>query len=119
MENKLLIDLEDYVAQVEPDFNFVGDGDIEKISSILGQNQYSNLIYVGRSGVGKTANLYGIIQKKKRTIEGAVGPEEKRLPLHMIDRRFLLLDTKDPETHAGAYCTARQAWLDRELFLSS
>ncbi len=93
MENKLLIDLEDYVAQVEPDFNFVGDGDIEKISSILGQNQYSNLIYVGRSGVGKTANLYGIIQKKKRTIEGAVGPEEKRLPLHMIDRRFLLLDT--------------------------
>lgn len=29
--------------------------------------------------------------------------------------RFLLLDTKDPETHAGAYCPARQAWLDREL----
>lgn len=29
--------------------------------------------------------------------------------------RFLLLDTKDPETHAGAYCAARQAWLDREL----
>ena len=29
--------------------------------------------------------------------------------------RFLLLDTKDPKTHAGAYCSARQAWLDREL----
>lgn len=29
--------------------------------------------------------------------------------------RFLLLDTKDPESHAGAYCPARQAWLDREL----
>ena len=29
--------------------------------------------------------------------------------------RFLLLDTKDPETHAGAYCLARQAWLDREM----
>lgn len=29
--------------------------------------------------------------------------------------RFLLLDTKDKETHAGAYCPARQAWLDREL----
>ena len=29
--------------------------------------------------------------------------------------RFLLLDTKDPKTHAGAYCLARQAWLDREL----
>lgn len=93
MENKLLIDLEDYVALVEPDFNYVGEGDIEKISSILGQNQYSNLIYVGRSGVGKTANLYGIIQKKRKTIEGALGVNEKRLPLHMIDRRFLLLDT--------------------------
>lgn len=93
MENKLLIDLEDYVALVEPDFNFVGEGDIEKISSILGQNQYSNLIYAGRSGVGKTANLYGIIQKKTKTIEGDIGQNEKRLPLHMIDRRFLLLDT--------------------------
>jgi len=93
MENKLLFDLEDYVDTVEPDFSFVGDGDIEKISSILGQNQYSNLIYVGRSGVGKTANLYGIIEKKKKTIDGAVGADEKRLPLHMIDRRFLLLDT--------------------------
>ena len=29
--------------------------------------------------------------------------------------RFLLLDTKDPETHAGAYCSTRQAWLHREL----
>ena len=93
MENKLLFDLEDYVGATEPHFTFVGEGDIEKISSILGQNEYSNLIYVGRSGVGKTANLYGIIEKKKRTIEGSIGPNEKRLPLHMIDRRFLLLDT--------------------------
>lgn len=29
--------------------------------------------------------------------------------------RFLLLDTKNPETHAGAYCPARQVWLTREL----
>ncbi|MGE0180826.1 MAG: AAA family ATPase [Parvularculaceae bacterium] len=93
MENKLLVDLEDYAPLIEPNFNFVGEGDIEKISSILGQNQYSNLIYVGRSGVGKTANIHGIIQKKKKTVEGKVAPGEKRLPLHMIDRRFLLLDT--------------------------
>ena len=93
MENKLLFDLEDYLDLIEPGFEFVGEGDIERISSILGQNQYSNLIYVGRSGVGKTANLYGIIQRKKKTIEGLVAPSEKRLPLHMIDRRFLLLDT--------------------------
>ena len=93
MENKLLYDLEDYLAAVEPNFNFVGEGDIERISSILGQNQYSNLIYVGRSGVGKTANLYGIIQRKNKTINGDLDPDEKRLPLHMIDRRFLMLDT--------------------------
>jgi len=93
MENKLLYNLEDHLGQTEPDFAFVGEGDIERISSILGQNRYSNLIYVGRSGVGKTANLYGIIEKKKRTIEGDVSRDEKRLPLHMIDRQFLLLDT--------------------------
>lgn len=29
--------------------------------------------------------------------------------------RFVLLDTKEQETHAGAYCRARQTWLAREL----
>ena len=29
--------------------------------------------------------------------------------------RFLLLDTKAPEGHAGAYCDARRAWLARQL----
>ncbi len=29
--------------------------------------------------------------------------------------QFLLLDTKDPKTHAGAYCPARQDWLTRAL----
>jgi len=29
--------------------------------------------------------------------------------------RFLLLDTKADDTHAGAYCAARQTWLAREL----
>jgi len=28
---------------------------------------------------------------------------------------FLLLDTKDPKTHAGAYCAARQNWLRQAL----
>jgi len=93
MENKLLYDLEDYVDAVEPDFSLVGDEDIERISSILGQNRYNNIIYFGRSGVGKTANLYGIVQKKKKTINGDISGSDKRLPLHMIDRRFLLLDT--------------------------
>ena len=93
MDNPLLTDLDDYVAATNPGFRFIGEGDIEKISSILGQNEYSNLIYVGRSGVGKTANLFGIVEKKTRTLSGDIQPNEKRLPLHMIDRRFLLLDT--------------------------
>lgn len=102
-KNELLYDLEDYVAAMHPDFNLVGEGDIEKISSILGQSQNSNLIYVGKSGLGKTATINGIAKRKKDTIEGTLGEGEKRLPLHMIDRRFLVLDVNtlfeenDPE----------------------
>ena len=92
MKNQLLYDLEDYVAQIQPDFEFVGDGDIERISSILGQSQYCNLIYVGPSGSGKTANLFGIVKRKAATIAGKTD-KNTRLPLHMVDRRFLLLDT--------------------------
>ncbi|MEO1550224.1 MAG: phosphodiesterase [Pseudomonadota bacterium] len=29
--------------------------------------------------------------------------------------RFLLLDTRDPKSHAGAYCPARQTWLRQVL----
>lgn len=29
--------------------------------------------------------------------------------------RFLLLDTKAPESHAGAYCAARRDWLSHQL----
>lgn len=102
-KNELLYDLEDYVATMNPDFNLVGDGDIEKISSILGQSQNSSLIYVGKSGLGKTATIEGIAKRKKDTIEGTLSDGEKRLPLHMIDRRFLVLDVNtlfeenDPE----------------------
>lgn len=102
-KNELLHDLEDYVATMNPDFNLVGDGDIERISSILGQSKNSNLIYVGRSGLGKTATIEGIAKRKMDTINGTLGEGEKRLPLHMIDRRFLVLDVNtlfeenDPE----------------------
>lgn len=102
-KNELLHDLEDYVAAMNPDFNLVGDGDIERISSILGQSNNSNIIYVGRSGLGKTATIEGIAKRKMDTINGTLGEGEKRLPLHMIDRRFLVLDVNtlfeenDPE----------------------
>lgn len=101
-KDAILYDLEDYVDSVNT-FELVGDGDIEKISSILGQSSNSNLLYVGKSGLGKTANLHGIAQRKKATIEATLGKDESRLPLHMIDRRYLLLDTNklfswnDPE----------------------
>ncbi len=99
----VLYDLEDHVENNDAEFKLVGDGDIEKISSILGQSRSPNLLYIGKSGLGKTANLYGIAQRKKVTIDGTLGPDETRLPLHMIDRRYLVLDTNrlfsrnDPE----------------------
>ncbi len=92
-KNELLIDLEDYVEGLDLDTVLVGDQDIEKISSILGQSQNSNIIYVGKTGLGKTATIHGIAQRKKDTIDGTLPEGAKRLPLHMIDRRFLLLDT--------------------------
>ncbi|MCI5046971.1 MAG: AAA family ATPase, partial [Aquisalinus sp.] len=92
-QNRLLHDLDDHVYAVEPNFRFIGEGDIERIASILGQHRHSNLIYVGQSGAGKTSNIFGIIDKKRRAIEGKVQSGERRLPLHMIDRRFMLLDT--------------------------
>jgi len=102
-KNELLHDLEDYVATQKPDFDLVGDADIEKISSILGQSQNSNIIYVGKSGLGKTAAIHGIAKRKLQTIHGTLKEGEQRLPLHMIDRRFLVLDVNtlfeenDPE----------------------
>ncbi len=102
-DDRILYDLEDHVQATEPDFSLIGDGDIEKISSILGQSNNSNLIYIGKTGLGKTANLYGIAQRKKATIEGTLPADQPRLALHMIDRRYLLLDTNklfsenDPE----------------------
>ncbi len=99
-KNDLLYDLEDRVSE---DPAFIDDGDIEKISSILGQNRNNNLIYVGKSGVGKSQTISGIAKRKLDTINGTLKEGEKRLPLHMIDRRYLVLDTdvlfgkNDPE----------------------
>ncbi len=90
-KNDLLHDLEDHIGS-NADFNLVRDGDIERISSILGQSQNSNIIYVGKSGLGKTATINGIAKRKLQTINGTLPEGESRLPLHMIDRRFLVLD---------------------------
>lgn len=92
-DNRLLIPLSDYLARMHPDFEYVEDGgDIEKIASILGQNETNNVLYVGPSGIGKTANLLGIAYKKKMALEHPETAGESGLPLHMIGRRFLVLD---------------------------
>jgi|GEM_PF-2148245 len=102
-DEKLLIDLQDYLTETDPHFALIGDGDIEKISSILGQEGQNNIIYTGPSGVGKTATLLGIEQRKKEALEDPDKAIETNIPLHMIDRRFMLLDTNtlfdydDPE----------------------
>ena len=91
-KNELLYDLEDSIIGTPQESVLVGDGDIERISSILGQSSNSNLIYVGKSGLGKTATINGIAKRKLDTINGTLAEGEHHLPLHMIDRRFLVLD---------------------------
>lgn len=91
-EEKLLLDLEDHVVAVHPDFELVGDSDIERIASVLGQHTQHNILYTGLSGVGRTAALYGIAQRKQRAIAAPQTVTETGLPLHIVDRRFLLLD---------------------------
>lgn len=86
--SKLLTNLEVILETEQNGFSFIGPGDAAQIASILGQNDYNNIIYVGRSGVGKTANLFGLAQAQKED------PAESivQLPLHMITREFLLMD---------------------------
>lgn len=88
-QEKLLQELTDVIKDECPDFKFVGPGDIEEISSILGQRTYSNIIYTGKSGVGKTANLYGLVDIQNTDPEST----DIILPLHMINRKFWMLNT--------------------------
>jgi len=77
------------LMQEPKDFEFVGPGDIMEISSILGQRTYNNIIYTGKSGVGKTANLYGLVGIQNKD----PSKTELVLPLHMINKKFWLLNT--------------------------
>ncbi|NCC22668.1 MAG: ATP-dependent Clp protease ATP-binding subunit [Alphaproteobacteria bacterium] len=102
-ENRILHDLEDYVEVMHPGFELVGDGDIGRIASVLGQNSYNNIIYSGPSGVGKTANLLGIARRKTKALADLDHAGDAMLPFHMVERRLLLLDvntlfdTSDPK----------------------
>lgn len=88
-QEKLIQELTDVIKDESPDFNFVGPGDILEISSILGQRTYNNIIYTGKSGVGKTANLYGLVGIQN------IDPSNTDivLPLHMINRKLWMLNT--------------------------
>jgi ATP-dependent Clp protease ATP-binding subunit ClpA len=87
----------DVILETEQDtFSFVGPGDAAEIASILGQSDYNNIIYVGRSGVGKTANIFGLAQAQKEDPETS----SVALPLHMISREFYIMNVG--ETFAGS-----------------
>jgi len=85
---KFLQDFNNILETQYKDFVFIGEGDLSNVSSILGQNTYHNIIYAGKSGVGKTANLLGLVQHQCLDPEYSV----VSLPLHMFARKFYLLD---------------------------
>jgi len=85
--SEFVTDFSEILRTQYEDFKFIGPGDAGRISSILGQNDYHNIVYVGRSGVGKTANLLGLVQSQLPDSKARVS-----LPLHMINRKFYLLD---------------------------
>jgi len=93
--SELLNNLDEILETEQDDFSFIGPGDAAEIASILGQNDYNNIIYVGRSGVGKTANIFGLAQAQKEDPETS----SIALPLHMISREFFLMDVG--QTFAG------------------
>jgi len=93
--SELLNNLDVILETEQDDFSFIGPGDAAEIASILGQSDYNNIIYVGRSGVGKTANIFGLAQAQKEDPETS----SIALPLHMISREFFLMDVG--ETFAG------------------
>lgn len=86
--SELLNNLDVILKTEQSDFSFIGPGDAAEIASILGQNDYNNIIYVGRSGVGKTANIFGLAQAQNEDPETS----SIALPLHMISREFFLMD---------------------------
>jgi len=92
----LLTNFDVILETEQDDFTFIGPGDAAQIASTLGQNVNNNIIYVGRSGVGKTANLFGLAQAQNED------PETTKisLPLHMISREFFLMDVG--KTFAGS-----------------
>jgi ATP-dependent Clp protease ATP-binding subunit ClpB len=99
MVKELLVNLDDVVeGKSSQSFNYNGvpyddDGDVEKICSILGQSRYCNIVYHGPSGAGKTAALFGIVERKLKIVNNH--KDDVRLPLHMLDRKFLMLDVNE------------------------
>jgi ATP-dependent Clp protease ATP-binding subunit ClpB len=86
--SELLHNLDAILENEQAGFKFIGPGDASTIASTLGQNVNNNIIYVGRSGVGKTANLLGLAQAQNEDPENST----ITLPLHMISREFFMMD---------------------------
>lgn len=92
-DKQLLVDLEDYVAATQPEFELIGgEADILQIASNLSRSSANNIIFVGPSGVGKTSVLYGIAAKLKAATDDPEIATEVGLPLEMVGKTFLRLD---------------------------
>ena len=88
-KEKLISSVLDVVNEENENFKYIGPGDILQISSILGQRTYNNIIYSGKSGVGKTANIFGLAQIQQEDPSNS----DIVLPLHMINKKLWMLNT--------------------------
>lgn len=75
------------------DNGIVDTGVIEQITSVLGQKSYRNIILSGKSGVGKTADIYNVVRIKFNETPDA--DSSVTLPLHVITKTFWILNNSE------------------------
>jgi ATP-dependent Clp protease ATP-binding subunit ClpB len=92
-KDDLLIKLEEYISLTHPEFELAGcENEVIRLCSNLSRSTSHNIIYAGPSGVGKTADLYGIAMKLKQATDDPASATAIGLPLEMAGKNFLRLD---------------------------
>lgn len=80
---QFLTDYETYIRAADPDFKLIGrDEEIEQISNILVQKDAHNVLLTGPAGVGRSAIIKGLTERKS----------SDDMPLDILSRRFMRLD---------------------------
>lgn len=83
VKDRLLIDYESYIAEEDPGFALIGhDQNIRDISHILVQNEGHNVLLFGEPGVGRSAIMKGLTERKSSA----------EMPLDILGKRFKRLD---------------------------